>query len=285
MQQKSALIALGRTLALSLTACAGEAGELEALRGENEALRQQITALTEERNAPVPSSMPSPVANPNPAFLSLAPMTEENAGARQAFAAALEQVVREQIMPDGSDCSGDGYPSMENNQFAVCDVDGDGEEELILLYTTASTAGHRGFVCSWEEATGALDIQLDAYPLFTFYESGAVQVGWSHNQGKGGAFWPYDLYRYDSFLDTYVNVGAVDAWDESLPVEGYPSEVDQSESGFVYYIETDGYFDWEDPLDAAVYEAWRYPYVRNGREVQPEYLSLTEENIQRILAF
>ena len=48
MQQNSALIALGLTLALSLTACAGEAGELEVLRGENEALRRQITALTEE---------------------------------------------------------------------------------------------------------------------------------------------------------------------------------------------------------------------------------------------
>ena len=278
-KQYSAPAALGLALILGLTACAGEAGELEALRGENEALRQQITALTEETADPAPESV-----TPEPVTLETEPFTERYAGARQAFAAALGRVVREQILPDGSDYSGDGYPSMEDNQFAVCDVDGDGEEELILLYTTTITAGHRGYVCSWEETTGALDIQLDAYPLFTFYESGAVQVGWSHNQGKGGDFWPYDLYRYDSSLDTYVNVGAVDAWDESLPVEGYPSEVDQSESGFVYYIETDGYFDWEEPLDAAVYEAWRYPYVRNGREVQPEYLSLTEENIQRILA-
>ena len=161
--------------------------------------------------------------------------------------------------------------------------DGDGEEELILLYTTAITAGHRGFICSWEEETGALGIQLTAYPLFTFYESGAVQVGWSHNQGKGGAFWPYDLYRYDAVLDAYVDVGSVDAWDASLTLEGFPREADQSGTGFVYYIETSGSITWNEPLDASIYEAWRYPYVRDGQELQPEYLALTEENIQRLL--
>lgn len=48
-------------------------------------------------------------------------------------------------------------------------------------------------------------------------------------------------------------------------------------------IETDGSIDWEEPLDASIYEAWRYVYVRDGRELQPEYLALTEENIQRLL--
>lgn len=250
------------SLALVLTACGGETGASPALESAP--------------SASVPAT--------EPIVLELVPCTDENAGARRAFSAALERVVWELVLPDGSDCSGDGYPpSMEENQFSVCDVDGDGEEELILLYTTTMTAGHRGYVCSWEEETGELDIQLMDYPLFTFYESGAVQGGWSHNQGKGGSFWPYDLYRYDASLDAYVDVGSVDAWDASLTSEGYPSDADVSGSGFVYYIETDSSIDWEEPLDASIYEAWRYVYVRDGREIQPEYLALTEENIQRLL--
>ena len=172
---------------------------------------------------------------------------------------------------------------MEKNRFSVCDVDGDGAEELILLYTTAITAAQRGFIFSCEEETGKLGIQLESYPLFTFYKSGAVEGGWSHNQGKGNTFWPYDLYRYDSFLDVYVDVGSVDAWDESLGIEDYPSQADKSGSGFVYYIETNGSMTWEDPLDVSIYEAWRYPYVRDGQEILPEYLPLTAENIQSLL--
>ena len=60
--------------------------------------------------------------------------------------------------------------------------------------------------------------------------------------------------------------------------EGYPEETDTSDTGFVYYINDDS-----SPLDASVYEAWRYVYVRDSQEIQPEYLFLTEENIQRML--
>ena len=66
-------------------------------------------------------------------------------------------------------------------------------------------------------------------------------------------------------------------------LEGFPREADQSGTGFVYYIETSGSITWNEPLDASIYEAWRYPYVRDGQELQPEYLALTEENIQRLL--
>ena len=69
----------------------------------------------------------------------------------------------------------------------------------------------------------------------------------------------------------------------SLGIEDYPSQADKSGSGFVYYIETNGSMTWEDPLDVSIYEAWRYPYVRDGQEILPEYLPLTAENIQGLL--
>ena len=119
---------------------------------------------------------------------------------------------------------------MAQNQFAVWDVDGDGREELILLYTT--TAGERGFVFDWDEASGELRTQLEEFPLLTFYENGAVMAGWSHNQGKGGDFWPYFLYQYLPETDGYQQVGAVDAWDRALGIEGYPDQVDRSGTGF-----------------------------------------------------
>ena len=168
---------------------------------------------------------------------------------------------------------------MAQNQFAVWDVDGDGREELILLYTTTIVAGERGFVFDWDEASGELRTQLEDFPLLTFYENGAVMAGWSHNQGKGGSFWPYFLYQDLPETDRYQKVGAVDAWDKALGLEGYPDEVDASKTGFVYYITTEGDITWDHPVDAAQYQAWLASYLGEAGEIAIPYAALTAENI------
>ena len=167
---------------------------------------------------------------------------------------------------------------MAQNRFSVCDVDGDGREELILLYTTTIVAGERGFVYDWDEATGELRKQLEEFPLLTFYDNGAVMAGWSHNQGNGGSFWPYFLYQYLPETDSYQQVGAVDAWDKALGLEGYPDEVDASKTGFVYYITTEGDITWDHPVDASQYQAWLAPYLGEARELSIPYVELTAEN-------
>ena len=58
---------------------------------------------------------------------------------------------------------------------------------------------------------------------------------------------------------------------------------DTSGSGFVYYITTSRAFTWEDPLDGCIYQGWRYPYVRSGQTLAPDYRSLSPENIQLLL--
>ena len=171
---------------------------------------------------------------------------------------------------------------MAQNRFSVCDVDGDGREELILLYTTTIVAGERGFVFDWDEASGELRTQLEEFPLLTFYENGAVMAGWSHNQGNGGSFWPYFLYQYLPETDSYQQVGAVDAWDKALGLEGYPDEVDASKTGFVYYITTEGDITWDHPVDASQYQAWLAPYLGEARELSIPYVELTAEQIQML---
>lgn len=259
MKKRALFAALGLTLAL--TACAAEPGGPAS-------------------STPAPESTPPDASEPAAA----GPVVEK-AGARQAFSAALERVLRDRILPDGTDYSAGAelYPNTEENQFAVCDVDGDGAEELILLYNNIMMAGVRGFVYSWDEETGAVGVQLEGMPRLVFYESGAVESLAAHNQRMmSGTFWPYSIYRYDSYLDTYLDVGSVYAWSREALENGYPEEADKSGTGFVYYIATDG-GDSDEPLDASVYQAWRYVYVRDSQEIQPEYLALTEENIQSIL--
>lgn len=227
-------------------------------------------------------------AAPGPASWEEECTEEEAFSARAAYSATLEILLNTGVLPDGTGL-GTFYPpawdksAMAKNQFAVCDVDRDGREELILLYNTSTMADMRGYVLAWDAEAEELRTQLHDFPDFTFYESGAAEAGWSHNQGKGGRFWPYNLYRYDAYTDSYVEVGAVDAWDKSLGLQGYPDALDTSGSGFVYYICTNGSFSWDDPLDESVYLAWRYPYVQNSAELEINYLPLTEENIRSLI--
>lgn len=218
--------------------------------------------------------------------------TEENLPARKAYAAALKELLDSGVLPDGTEAA-PGYlgsvqerENMAKNQFSVYDVDGDGREELVLLYTTTSIAGMTGFVYDWDEETGELREQFIGFPAFTFYHSGALQVGWSHNQGKGGDFWPYTLYSYDKETDAYMEIGSVDAWDQSQWPEGYPADIDRSGSGFVYFIYEDMASEWDKiaSVDAADYHAWLDPYLGEKGQRPMPYLPLTAEHIQSLLA-
>ena len=210
-------------------------------------------------------------------------MSEENAHARAAYTEALKNLLEKNILPDGSKSGPETeYGAMEENQFAVCDVDQDGKEELILLYTTTVVAGQMGLVMGWDEAAGALRTQLREFPLLTFYDNGVLTAGWSHNQGKGGSFWPYFLYEYHPETDQYVKIGSVDAWDQSLGLEGYPKEVDTSGTGFVYYISSGDTITWDHPVDETEYRLWRDKYLEDASELPISYLPLTEENIRQM---
>ena len=51
----------------------------------------------------------------------------------------LSGVFYDQVYPDGSSCDYDNYSSITINQFAVYDVDGDGQEALVTPAPTEST--------------------------------------------------------------------------------------------------------------------------------------------------
>lgn len=204
-----------------------------------------------------------------------------------AYSAALENLIQNHMLPDGTD-GGEQLGEMSENRFAVYDVDNDGKEELILLYSTTITAGMAGYIFAYDSEAGALQTELQEYPLLTFYDNGMVKVPWSHNQGRAGDyFWPYSLYQYEPDSDSYALVGMVDAWDKNYAGADdqnnpFPSDIDKSGTGFVYYIMEDGQYDDTRPADASEYDAWVSAHLGGASEIQVRYMDLTEENIARI---
>lgn len=200
---------------------------------------------------------------------------------------ALETLRQEHIFPDGTSCGFDDSFNIEENKFAIYDVDGDGTEELIILYTDTYSAGMVGLVLSYDSAGENLVTELMEFPALTFYDNGIIKAEWSHNQGFAGDFWPYNLYQYVAESDSYILVGSVDAWDKEIAAEDgeqnqFPDDIDSSGTGVVYYIMTNGEYDNTNPVDVSDYEQWLNTCLGSASECQVDYWNLTEVNIRQI---
>lgn len=208
--------------------------------------------------------------------------TELDTDTRKAYAVTLRNLLYSGILPDGSqtkDPRGGAY-----SQFAVGDVDGDGKEELVLLYDSGVMASSVGYIIGHDAETGNIYIQLEEFPFFAFLENGNLKALSSHNQTYG-EMWPYKLYQYLPESDSYKLAGYAHAEDKAtfeangVP-ERYPAKVDISNAGTVYYVGTDT---WGTvPIDEADYLEWLNANHGDATELEIEYLPLTEESILTI---
>ena len=222
----------------------------------------------------------------------------EDTARRLAYGKALWDLYQLGLLPSGEELerATDLGPA-GGNQFAIADVNGDGEEELIVLWTRACMAGMQGLVYGYD--SGELRLELSEFPDLTFYASGAVQAGWSHNQGWAGRFWPYALYQYSPESGVYEQIGDVDAWDlsctegDEVLTAAFPREADADGDGLVYYLlsgewynnphfSEDGSFSqiWgADPVDGAALEDWLNRYTGGAEPLDIPFQDLTEETI------
>lgn len=207
---------------------------------------------------------------------------------RNVFADAVNTLLSTYTFPDGVVYEPfDGDLSMDS--FAVQDVDGDGQQELLFSCSNTYTAGMSAYILSYQE-DGSLGTQLLEFPALTFYDNGLIQVYAHHNQGMAGeSFWPYSLYRYDPQIDRYEMTAMVDAWDRSLGETNplwnnipYPAETDVSNTGMVYYIMSPGGLDYSHPVDQSDYQAWLDSQLERAQEQTISWYSLTPGNVQAL---
>lgn len=259
-------IALVTMLSLTLTACSLASGGVEAT-GE--------------------TPMPTAEAQGTAASVVIAPdETAQPDAAKQqdyvAYSDALDNLLQNRITPDG--VPSDEQDTTTPSRFAVYDVDGDGSDELILLNHTATTAGTTGFVFGYSPEEPMIATELLESTDLTFYDNGVVLSKWSHNQGLAGDFWPYNILKYDASIDCYLPYGAVDAWGKSVREtndEGqpFPTEIDKSGAGVVYYIMKEGQYEYGAPVDQAEYLSWLDSVLAGAQELQVPYLDLNSENV------
>ena len=216
-----------------------------------------------------------------------APSTLSREAARKnrmgAYREAVENFAYEHVFPDGSAAPVDSaFGSMEGNYFALDDVDGDGEAELLISFTAGPMASMVLYICGYDEDTGAVTVKLTEFPAVSFYAGGYLEAQLSHNQGLAGdAVWPYTLYAYKN--GSFESVAFVDAWDRTLAEQDgsgqpFPADQDTDGDGIVYLVTQDK---TTKVLDKGDYESWRASLLGKDEPLPVTYYSVTRDNIRQ----
>jgi len=213
-----------------------------------------------------------------------APGPQAQDPALTAYQKALEGIFNDHRYPNGDPLE---TFQMENNDFAVFDVDGDGDMELLYQNDDTVMAGMTTNIYSFAPETGALYLELSDFCGMTFYDNGVITVAASHNQGLSpGAedFWPYALYQYDPGSDGYLMAGGVDAWDrDSFPEDfggsPFPAELDKDGDGMVYLVTYPGQEITTVTMDGPEYQQWLDGYLDGAAQLEIPWQAMTLENI------
>lgn len=159
-----------------------------------------------------------------------------------AYADAIDALIYDGVFPDGTQVEYmEDFGEIEDNEFAVCDVDGDGIKELIIIWSTAPTAGMIGYVVQYMPEEKSFKTEICEYPGFRFFPNGLLTVDLSHNHGMG-ELWPYAIFKYNENKNEYEIVGQVEGWckeiaDKDYNGNPYPDAVDTDGIGQVYSIQ------------------------------------------------
>ena len=208
----------------------------------------------------------------------------QQAQIRHYYSGILSQVMAAWRLPDmdlGVGTSADDTldaEEMAKNCFAVADVDQDGREELLVKWTTTTTAGSLEAVYDYKPETGELKNEFCAYPMLTYYDNGVIKAGWSHNQVPPAEFWPCTFYQYDPEENSYVEIGSLRAWDDIGEEWDFPTERDVDGDGTVYEIVKAGeeYSDYQSGYEGfrfnqAEVDEWLNGFMEGAEEISPVY--------------
>ena len=208
-----------------------------------------------------------------------------------AYMKTAKAFVEDHKLPDGEEIMPDDVTEDFNeNQLALCDVDGDGEPELLINFQTGTMASMLLYACGFDEKTGKVTVKYLGNPASEFFDNGSAKSPALHNQGLGGEFWPYGMLKYDPKKGEYEYMGDVDAWSkEAFPedFEGrpYPADVDKTGDGFVYYISDEHFKDakgMETPVDTPVYEAWDASYIGGANPIEITWVSADAKGLKAL---
>lgn len=209
---------------------------------------------------------------------------------RDKYAAILSEFIYEYSLPDMEVLIpiGDEY-NIQNNQYAITDIDCDGREELIISYTETGMAGMLEVIYDYDPDTELLKREFMDFPMLSYYDNDIIIAYASHDYSMGNGFIPFTLYEYNEKNDEYEQIGNVDTWSketsDSYKGRPFPDGLDTDHDGVLYNIQqgNNESYEFEDyKYNLADYEEWYDSHMAGASEIEIEYKTL-EQFLKNIL--
>lgn len=238
--------------------------------------------VTPSSSDTVTQSLPDTVTPPSPD-------TVTEAADHTLFAEALWNLILYNTLPDGNIANDlDGKIDGMWDKFAICDIDQDGTDELLIKIGSGSEAAQGQYIYQANADNTGLDMLYSFYTDATYYDTGFIKEDWSHNQGLSQNFWPYSILQWE--WDGCREVAGADAWEKmawetDFSGRPFPDELDADGNGIVYFIGGENGIDYDNPVDDAEYNAFVKEYFSAGNEIYVPWRDITEENIEIAIGY
>jgi hypothetical protein len=186
---------------------------------------------------------------------------------------------------------------MEENSFAITDVDADGEDELIIQIDNTGMDTMQEQVYGYDADEDELQLEFTGVPGgVTYYDNGTLKSEAAFDNNDPSAMWPFSLLAFDEEKGSYEEKGSVSAMDETVVSkesgrtvdilgQGFDSAIDEDGNGRIYYLDDEDADEKAEPVDDEQLLAWADRIVgMNSGSIYMDWSSLTEDNIDSALA-
>lgn len=139
-----------------------------------------------------------------------------------AYAEVLSAAYYGHVLPDESPLA--TVQTGEQDRFSIVDLNGDGEEELILYCNTESAYGMVTYVWNYNTETKELTEHFGGFSPLTFYSDGLVKQESYMNNSMDTDFPPYTIYQYEKSSNSYTQIYDSEGSDQNDP-EAWRQEI------------------------------------------------------------
>lgn len=176
------------------------------------------------------------------------------------------------------------------NAFAIADIDGDGRDELIVVWDNTSEASQMGVIYD-HDSRGQIFLKFLGNPEMVFLENGFMWENPKNYQyslcAPDDRFYPFEIYKSASATQSYQWVASVDAWNKSYCPKDYdgnafPDWADTSNMGYVFYITESKSSTAREPLEYYTFFDRLVDITDAASFLDITYYYLTPDNIREL---
>lgn len=172
--------------------------------------------------------------------------------------------------------------SVNDNLFAIADVNEDGVDEVIVSFEGTCVAGMYSGVFGYNSTSKAYEKLYKIGVRCDFYRGGYIKQTDSHNHSHGETIIPYTILKMTKGDPTFVR--SLSCTDESWCNEYYPfpKADDKDNDGVIYYHYGNSGFDESNPMTKSEYLAYINQYIPESKHINVNYRNLTTSNINTL---